>query len=459
MDENQRQHVEFFDVFEDEEEEEEMFLNIMQLDFDQVKKRSHGGSQRGRAPNKKRNWLDRHDKLVRQYWSDYPIYNARDFRRRHRMNKRLFKKVLDGVLSMDDYFHQKADATGKMGISGLIKVTAALRMLAYGTSADSLDENLELGESTVLECLRRFCEAAIARFGGEYLRDPTPEDLERLLADGASRGFSGMLGSIDCMHWEWKNCPSSLAGQHKGKEKKPTVVLEAWASRDLWIWHCNFGSPGSLNDINILDQSPVFSSIMRGEAPGVRFTVNGMVHSKNVYVCRSPMLNKLCVLGREYFMAYFLADGIYPDWPVFIKSLSRPNGAKRKLFVKLQEAFRKDVERCFGVLQARWRIIDLPCKLWHPNAMAIVMKTCIILHNMIVEDERAEDDEHAYLFEPANQPAGVPQFTVQRPDANRAPSTVAHLISRTRAVQNAAKHYELRDDLIEHLWIRQGDMQ
>ncbi|CAN1249305.1 hypothetical protein LINPERPRIM_LOCUS7101 [Linum perenne] len=43
-----------------------------------------------------------------------------------------------------------------------------------------------------------------------------------------------MIGSIDCMHWEWKNCPA-WDGQCTGYKKKPTIVLEAVASYDTWI--------------------------------------------------------------------------------------------------------------------------------------------------------------------------------------------------------------------------------
>ena len=37
-------------------------------------------------------------------------------------------------------------------------------------------------------------------FGGEYMRRPTCEDVERILQVNESRGFPEMLGSIDCMH-------------------------------------------------------------------------------------------------------------------------------------------------------------------------------------------------------------------------------------------------------------------
>ena len=73
------------------------------------------------------------------------------------------------------------------------------------------------------------------------MRLPNEQDTARLLAIGESRGLPGMLGSIDCMHWTWKNCPVSWHGMYRGHKKKPTIILEAVASKDLWIWHVFFG--------------------------------------------------------------------------------------------------------------------------------------------------------------------------------------------------------------------------
>jgi hypothetical protein len=83
------------------------------------------------------------------------------------------------------------------------------RMLTYGMPVDATDEYCCIGESTIQKCLRRFTKAVIALFGEEYLRSPNENDTTRLLALGEDRGFPGMLGSIDCMHWGWKNCPSA----------------------------------------------------------------------------------------------------------------------------------------------------------------------------------------------------------------------------------------------------------
>ena len=85
----------------------------------------------------------------------------------------------------------------------------------------------------MLSFLEHFVEGVINLFGYEYLRRPTPEDLQRLLDIGEIRGFPGMIGSIDCMHWEWKNCPAAWKGQYTCGSGKPTLVLEAVASQNL----------------------------------------------------------------------------------------------------------------------------------------------------------------------------------------------------------------------------------
>jgi hypothetical protein len=87
-----------------------------------------------------------------------------------------------------------------VGFSSLQKCTAALRMLAYG------DDYIRMAESTTMECMSRFCWAAVSVFRSDYLRTPNEEGTARILAQNTEHGFPGMLCSIDCMHWKWKNC-------------------------------------------------------------------------------------------------------------------------------------------------------------------------------------------------------------------------------------------------------------
>ncbi|CAH9124355.1 unnamed protein product [Cuscuta epithymum] len=238
-------------------------------------------------------------------------------------------------------------------------------MLANGCSADSLDQLCRLGESTTLSCLKKFCKAIIVTYGSWYLRTPNPNDLHCLLEKATKRGFPGMIGSIDCMHREWRNCPTAWAGQFTGHKHKLTIVLEAVASYDTWIWHAFFGTTGSNNDLNVLACSPVFDVVVNGCAPQVSYMVNNNI----------------------YDQCYYLADGIYPTCATFVKTISNPDTPKKQLFAAKQEAYRKDVERAFGILQTRWAIVRGPGRMYKTQTLRDIMLTCIILHNMIVEDE------------------------------------------------------------------------
>ncbi|KFK23519.1 hypothetical protein AALP_AAs67696U000900 [Arabis alpina] len=227
------------------------------------------------------------------------------------MHRSLFMRIVERLSNEVPYFQQRQDATGRFGHFSLVKCTAAIRRMTYGLSADAMDEYLRIGATTASKCLDYFVNGIVTLFQDEYPRMPTQEDLQRLLQLGESRRFPGMIGNIDWMHWECKNCPTAWHGQYSRIHGKPTIVLEAVASQDLWIWHAFFGAPGTCNDLNVLDRSPVFDDILQGRAPKVSYYVN----------------------GHEYHMAYYLTDGIYLKWTTFIQSISRPQGPKSSLVV------------------------------------------------------------------------------------------------------------------------------
>jgi hypothetical protein len=257
------------------------------------------------------------------------------------------------------------------------------------------------------------------------LRSPNENDIARLLALGEKRGFPGMLGSLDCMHWKWKNCPSAWQGMYMGHHHTPTIILEAVASKDLWIWHAFFGLPGSLNDINVLHRSPLFSKIANGEAPKVNYTIN----------------------GHEYTMGYYLADGIYPSWATLVKTIPEPQGNKRRYFAKAQEAVQKDVERAFGVLQSRFAIVRGPARFWDVDTLKDIIIACVIMHNMIVEDEEIVDPDECF----ENGGDNVEPSHGRTADFDE-------FIKNHKDIRSNETHYQLREDLVDHLWHHHPDL-
>jgi hypothetical protein len=200
------------------------------------------------------------------------------------------------------------------------------------------------------------------------------------------------------------------------------MILEAVASKDLHIWHAYFGMPGSCNDINVLHRSPVFSSYVQGQATPVSFAVN----------------------GNTYNMGYYLADGIYLEWPAFVKTVRHPMERKTKHFAKCQEGARKDIERAFGVLQARWGVLRGPAYGWDRANLSDIMQACIIMHNMIVEDEGPGARNTS--FDRVGQLAVPYRNTQERNE----------FIQAHHRLRNRTAHDQLQYDLIEHQWARLG---
>jgi hypothetical protein len=197
-----------------------------------------------------------------------------------------------------------------------------------------------------------------------------------------------------------------------------------------------FGVAGSNNDINVLNRSPLFTEVVQGRAPEVHFMVN----------------------DNEYNMGYYLADGIYPEWATFVKTIHLPQCNKDALFAQKQEGARKDVERAFGVLQAHFAILRSPARMWQVQLMAEIMYACIILHNMIVEDERDSyrvryDEDYDNQYDQGSSPTPLAGY-------GHGP---IHGFSRALEVEedirNKDMHRRLKVDLVEHIYQRFGGGQ
>ena len=121
----------------------------------------YGDQEDERKTIKKRVFIERnreegHVRLWNDYFSDTPTYSENLFRRRFRMNKPLFMRIVDRLSNEVRFFRQKQDVTGRLGLSALQKCTAAIRVLAYGSALDAVDEYLRLGSTTARLCVENF---------------------------------------------------------------------------------------------------------------------------------------------------------------------------------------------------------------------------------------------------------------------------------------------------------------
>jgi hypothetical protein len=125
----------------------------------------------------------------------------------------------------------------------------------------------------------------------------------------------------------------------------------------------------ALNDIKILHRSHLFDALLTGASDSIEYTIN----------------------RNRYQTGYYLCNGIYPPWSLLVSSIQHPQDGASKHFSQLQEALRKDIKSASRVLQACWACLKTGCCLFEKLDVMQMMNSCIILHNMIVEEQSIND--------------------------------------------------------------------
>ena len=218
-----------------------------------------------------------------------------------------------------------------------------LRVLGSGCSIDDIDDKARMAPETVRYYMRHFVNDVQQIYGSYFLnRFPSRQELQEIADRYEDDGFVGCIGAVDCCHLLWTNCPLEEKGQyHNPKDSKLAIIkVEAWCDADLFIWHWHCGHAGTSNDKTMVNFSPLFQSILNGQ-----------------YSIELPRAYCVTPDSPVRSLAYFLADGIYPRWPIFLVPIHQGRTQPEKDYSKRQEGRRKDIERAFGVLQARFRIL------------------------------------------------------------------------------------------------------
>ena len=88
-----------------------------------------------------------------------------------------------------------------------------------------------------------------------------------------------------------------------------------------------------------------------------------------------------------------------------------------------------------------------PAHFWDEETLAVIMKVCIIMHNMVIEDER-DIGNNDFDGSDANPPVEVSHaYTPELED----------FMQTHCQIRDSVTHSQLQSDLIELLWERHGD--
>ena len=109
---------------------------------------------------------------AQQLYDDYFAPNARyesKFEHRFRMSKELCLRIIQDLQNHDQFWVQKADACGVMGLTVYQKVVCALKQLTLGIPADATDDYVGIGETTAILSLKLFMKHVNKIYGPHYL--------------------------------------------------------------------------------------------------------------------------------------------------------------------------------------------------------------------------------------------------------------------------------------------------
>ncbi|XP_026436167.1 uncharacterized protein LOC113334033 [Papaver somniferum] len=103
----------------------------------------------------------------------------------------------------------------------------------------------------------------------------------------------------------------------------------------------------------------------------------------------SPQVNFI-INGNHYTHGYYLADEIYPKWSTLVhrQPPAGEMGRSCSYFNSRQMDLRKDVERAFEILKRKFAIIFGRYRGLSAHEMHKTMLTCIIMHNMVIQETR-----------------------------------------------------------------------
>ena len=140
---------------------------------------------------------------------------------------------------------------GRLGLVGYHMCAAAL-MLGYVMTTNLRDEYYRISKSTCADALARFDTTMVEVFAPQYLTKPISIDTQKAMAMWATRRWSRMLKSLDCMYLRRMNCTYAPQGQYQGNLQKiasflkqlilnlvcPGLIMISICSSDL---HCLLG--------------------------------------------------------------------------------------------------------------------------------------------------------------------------------------------------------------------------
>ena len=263
-----------------------------------------------------------------------------------------FRMTKEEVRMLCDLLREDLKCRGnrKCDLSVEHKVLISLKTLASGSFQHSAKDFLRVSQPVVSRTLEAFANALIKK-ASHFIYMPRNNDEKEATKSkfyGAAN-FPGVLGCIDGSHIPII-APSVDEPMYVNRKKFHSINIQAVCDADAVFLDVVAKHPGSFHDSFILQSSGLHDRFERG----------------------------------EFGDGWLLGDSGYALKSWLLTPILNPVGNREKSYNKKHKKTRSLIERAFGILKSRWRIIDHTggrlC--YTPLKVCKLIYVCCILHNI-----------------------------------------------------------------------------
>ncbi|XP_035457948.2 putative nuclease HARBI1 [Spodoptera frugiperda] len=237
-----------------------------------------------------------------------------------------------------------------------IKVLCTLSYLANGSYQRPEGVIQHLPQRTASRCIRQVVEALNSNYMLKNIQFPQTQQERSRIRQEFQRKFNlpGVIGCIDCTHIAIVK-PHHDEHQFFNRKGYHSLNVQMICDNNLKILNVNAKYGGATHDSFIWASSQV-----------------------------ERYMRELHQRGEQ---TWLLGDSGYPQrsW-LMTPVLNAAPGSRAEVYTTRHVQARNCIERCFGVLKARWRCVLKDRVLhYHPHVASKIVMACCVLHNIALK--------------------------------------------------------------------------
>ena len=275
-------------------------------------------------------------------------FNAREFKGRMRMDVSTFEYLCSTLAPA----MQRQDTNMRLAVPVQVKVAVSISRLATGNSMQSIADLYKIGLSTSQLAVSQFNVAVKSILLQKFLRWPSPTVMEKFAQEFQDiHNIPYVIGAVDGSHIPIV-APRLHAADYYNRKGFHSILLQGVVSSKCLFWDFDIGWAGSMHDANLWSRTDIG-----------RF-------------CEDGRLSPYALVG----------DAAYPCRPWMLSPFKgHKDGLTREQYHWnfVQSSTRMCVERAFGMLKGRWRILLKKIDVHLKNVPELV-STCLLLHNICI---------------------------------------------------------------------------